>query len=47
MTLLAVDFELSKTNGTYNGYILNDDGTISKAGNVYAYFGTELPAESE
>lgn len=47
MTLLALNYELSKENGTYVGYILNDDGTISKADNIYTYFGTELTTESK
>ena len=45
LTLLAVNYELAQSTGTYTGYILNDDGTISKVDNVYSYVGEELPAE--
>lgn len=45
MTLLAVNYELAQSTGTYTGYILNDDGTISKVDNIYTYYGAELPAD--
>lgn len=47
MTLLAVNYEFSQSTGTYAGYILNGDGTISKVDNNYSYCGTELPADGE
>lgn len=45
LNLLAVHYKTSLENNTYYGYILNDDGTISKIDNIYTYEGTELPVE--
>lgn len=45
--LLSLDYEWSKENGTYNGYLVYDDGTLFKADNIYTYFGTELPETDE
>ena len=44
---LSLDYEWSKESGAYNGYLVYDDGTLSKAGNIYTYFGTELPETNE
>lgn len=44
--LLTLNYEFASSVGTYTGYQLNGDGTISKVDNIYTYYGTELP-ESE
>jgi len=37
MILLVVDYEFASEKGAYTGYVLNDNGTISREGNIYTY----------
>lgn len=45
LVLLVVHYDLAPATNTYMGYVLNDDGTISKVDNNYSYYGEELPDE--
>lgn len=42
LTLLVVDYEWSKEHGTYTGYLVNEDGTITREGHIYTYNGENL-----
>mgnify|MGYP004617757459 CR=1 FL=1 len=42
MTLLVVNYDFAKDNGTYTGYTLNPDGTIKILDNTYSFSSTEL-----
>ncbi len=39
---LVVDYEFAKKSGSYTGYVVNKDGTISREGNTYTYSGEKI-----
>lgn len=41
-TLLVVDYEFASKSGSYTGYIVNEDGTITREENIYTYKGESL-----
>jgi hypothetical protein len=43
IVILVLNYDSAAASGAYSGYILNDDGTISKVDNIYTYYGAELP----
>lgn len=42
LTLLVVDYEFASKSGSYTGYIVNEDGTITREENIYTYKGEKL-----
>lgn len=42
MVWLVVDYEFASKSGSYTGYEVNEDGTISREGNVYTYTGEKI-----
>ena len=42
LTLLVVNYDFAKDNGTYTGYTLNPEGTIKMLDNTYTFSSTEL-----
>lgn len=43
LTLLVLNYDFAEEKGTYTGYTLNPDGTITILENTYTYTSAEMP----